>query len=204
MTRRPDWDSYYLGIADSVAVRADCTRRRVGAVVTDPVTRHIIATGYNGSPPGEAGCLTDGACPRGRHYRSLYKGGEPADGILPTFGQMCGCGKPWPCSDAVEAGSSYDTGPGACIALHAEQNALVRAGTLARGAHLYLTDEPCDGCWKLIRGAGIVRVKWYNGEYTGEWFKTGPERKLMLWRWMRALARSVRRLTSRSGKLTPS
>lgn len=60
--------------------------------------------------------------------------------------------------DEVLPGSSYDTGPGACIALHAEQNAIIRAGLEARGATLYITHPPCDGCARLIEGAGIVKV----------------------------------------------
>ena len=27
---RPDWDAYFLKIAEDVAARADCTRRQVG------------------------------------------------------------------------------------------------------------------------------------------------------------------------------
>lgn len=62
-TSRPDWDEYFLGIADAVSQRADCTRRKVGAVLVDEHHR-IISTGYNGAPPGAPGCL-NGACPRG-------------------------------------------------------------------------------------------------------------------------------------------
>lgn len=58
----------------------------------------------------------------------------------------------------VTPGSSYDTGAGACIALHAEQNAILRAGLECRGATLYITDKPCDGCARLIEGSGIARV----------------------------------------------
>lgn len=60
---RPTWDEWGLGIAASVATRADCSRSQVGAVI---VTREhrIVATGYNGAPSGQPGCLTDGACPR--------------------------------------------------------------------------------------------------------------------------------------------
>lgn len=68
-------------------------------------------------------------------------------------------------SSGVVPGSSYDTGPGACIALHAEQN-LIRMGEwrLLIGATLYVTREPCDGCWRLIHGAGFHRVVWPEGE----------------------------------------
>lgn len=61
---RPDWDEYFLGIAASVAARADCTRRAVGCVIVD-VDRRVLGTGYNGSPPGGPSCLA-GECPRGQ------------------------------------------------------------------------------------------------------------------------------------------
>ena len=51
---RPDWDSYYMGIAKAVATRGTCSRLQVGAVI---VRGHaVIATGYNGSLPGWPHC----------------------------------------------------------------------------------------------------------------------------------------------------
>lgn len=61
---RPDWDTYFLQIAEAVATRANCTRRQCGAVIVDAGHR-IMGTGYNGAPSGMDGCL-EGACPRGR------------------------------------------------------------------------------------------------------------------------------------------
>lgn len=124
---RPDWDTYYLGFAQAAAARADCTRRKVGAVIV--LGDRIVSSGYNGAPAGKPGCLSAGACPRGRMSKT-----------------------------EVVPGSSYDTGSGACIALHAEQNAILRAGLHCRGATLYITDEPCDGCARFIEGSGIIRV----------------------------------------------
>jgi dCMP deaminase len=89
----------------------------------------IVSSGYNGAPEDEDGCLTKGACPRGQLSNA-----------------------------EIAPGSSYDTGPGSCIAVHAEQNALLQAGFEARGATLYITDTPCDGCARLIAGARIARV----------------------------------------------
>lgn len=63
--KRPDWDVYFLDIAMAVEARADCTRRQVGAVIVDADHR-ILSTGYNGAPSGKPGCLSFGACPRGR------------------------------------------------------------------------------------------------------------------------------------------
>jgi dCMP deaminase len=57
---RLSWDEYFLKIADTVAERSTCLRRKVGAVlVTD---KRILATGYNGAPKGlihcaQIGCL---------------------------------------------------------------------------------------------------------------------------------------------------
>jgi dCMP deaminase len=154
---RPDWPKYFLDIANAVAARADCTRRRIGCVIVDPQTHDIIQTGYNGAPTGQPGCL-DGACPRGLHYERTVVSLKHMDPRT-----RCGCGKAWPCKDAVDPASSYDTGPGACIAIHAEANALIRAGKLSRGAHMYVTAEPCGGCVKMIHGAGIAKVVWPHG-----------------------------------------
>jgi dCMP deaminase len=128
---RPTWDEWGLELAATVARRADCTRRQVGAVLMTP-DHSIVATGYNGAPPGQPGCLTRGACPRGQ--------------------------------STVAPGSSYDTGAGSCIALHAEQNALLRASWHDMvGSTLYITDEPCEGCRRTISGTPISRVVWPHG-----------------------------------------
>ena len=61
-------------------------------------------------------------------------------------------------------GSSYDTGPGACISIHAEANAIIRASwTDMEGSTLTTTKRPCDGCWKLIRATPLARVEWPGG-----------------------------------------
>lgn len=151
MRERPDWDMYFLGITRAVAARADCTRRQVGAVIADQDHR-IISTGYNGSAPGGPSCLK-GECPRGQHFR------EPCNhGYCNCDKTTCRCGNPWPCDQAVQPGSSYDTGPGACVSTHAEANALLFARASVKGGTLYCTDAPCGGCSRLIQSAGIARV----------------------------------------------
>ena len=95
---RPGWHDWGVGIAYAVAQRADCTRRRVGAVVFDEANR-ILSTGYNGAPAGRLGCL-EGGCPRG----SLGHDELPLDA---------------PYEDP--------SSPGFCISIHAESNALLFA-----------------------------------------------------------------------------
>ena len=53
--KRPDWDEYFLDIADLVSRRSSCLRRSVGAVLVKE--RRILATGYNGAPTGLRHCL---------------------------------------------------------------------------------------------------------------------------------------------------
>ena len=59
--KRPDWDEYFLGIARVVALRSNCVKRKVAAVIVKD--RRIISTGYNGTPRGVKNC-NEGGCPR--------------------------------------------------------------------------------------------------------------------------------------------
>jgi dCMP deaminase len=156
--KRPDWEDYFLVIARAVARRGDCTRRQVGAILIDPETHDIIQTGYNGAPPNEPGCLTAGACPRGQHYELPGQlRGQLEDSV-------CACGNPWPCPQYVESYAPYDAGLGMCIAIHAEENILLRAGKLARGTYMYVTHCPCHVCIRLLTGAGVAKVIWPGHE----------------------------------------
>jgi dCMP deaminase len=153
--------------------RADCTRRKVGACIFNPQDGDVIKFGYNGAPRGMPGCLSAGACPRGQHYEKMgvvaFNSHEPwRVGDPNGMGECFTCGEPWPCSSAVPPSSSYDTGKGTCIAIHAEANALLRAGERAKFMSMVVTAEPCDGCLKLIRGAQIWHVYWPEGEHDFE------------------------------------
>ncbi|MGI6751636.1 MAG: deoxycytidylate deaminase [Anaerovoracaceae bacterium] len=59
---RPDWDEYFMEMAEVAEKRSTCMRRKVGAVIVRD--KRIMATGYNGVPTGighceERGCLRD-------------------------------------------------------------------------------------------------------------------------------------------------
>lgn len=120
--QRPDWDSYYLGVAEAVSKRGECTRRQVGAIIVKDHT--IVSTGYNGAPAGALSCL-DGECPRARSN--------------------------------APSGTGYAVS--GCTVIHAEANAIIRAGRdRCIGATLYVTTQPCDLCAPLVDAAGITRV----------------------------------------------
>ena len=55
---RQSWDDYFMNIAHQVSTRSTCPRKRVGCVIVK--NKIIIATGYNGSLPGESHCDTHG------------------------------------------------------------------------------------------------------------------------------------------------
>lgn len=66
----------------------------------------------------------------------------------------------------VAPGSSYDTGPGSCVATHAELNALLFSDPVRRqGGTLAVSEEPCDGCSRPIALSGVARVIWPEGEW---------------------------------------
>jgi dCMP deaminase len=69
---RLSWDEYFFEVAKAAALRGTCPRKKVGAIIVDS-NRKILATGYNGSIPGDphcedVGCLVvDNSCKRTVH-----------------------------------------------------------------------------------------------------------------------------------------
>ena len=67
---RPGWDDYFMKIAETVAMRSDCVKRKVAAVIVKD--KRIISTGYNGTPRGVRNC-GDGGCPRCNNFGETGK-----------------------------------------------------------------------------------------------------------------------------------
>jgi len=71
MKKRPDWDEYFLKLAMLASERATCPRMHCGCVLVKD--KNVIATGYNGSIPGDdhcedVGCMVvDNHCVRTVH-----------------------------------------------------------------------------------------------------------------------------------------
>ena len=55
---RPDWDTYFMMIAEVAATRSSCLRRQVGAVIVKD--SQLISSGYNGAPKKVGHCLDVG------------------------------------------------------------------------------------------------------------------------------------------------
>lgn len=60
-TPRPSWDEYFMNIAKVTALRSNCMKRKVAAVIVKD--KRVISTGYNGTPRGVTNC-NEGGCPR--------------------------------------------------------------------------------------------------------------------------------------------
>lgn len=145
MSSRPTWDKTWGAIANVMALRSSCPRRKVGAVLVEADNSGIIALGYNDTPPGERNC-GDGGCPRGL----LSYGDVPPD-------------------------SDYDRYR--CHAVHAEVNAIIRAGRKSIGATMYVNQKPCPQCQNIIMGAGVGLVLWDQGTwFPGEGRLDEPDR----------------------------
>ena len=120
--KRPSWDKYFLDVADIVASRSTCLRRKVGAVVVKD--KRILATGYNGVPSGIKHCLSRG-CLREKM--------------------------------GIPSGQRHEL----CRGLHAEQNAILQAVIHhidIQGSTIYITNQPCIICSKMLINAQIKEI----------------------------------------------
>ncbi len=69
--KRPNWDEYFLKLAMLASERATCPRMHCGCVLVKD--KNVIATGYNGSIPGDDHCedvgciIVDNHCVRTVH-----------------------------------------------------------------------------------------------------------------------------------------
>ena len=85
--KRPIKDDYYLTIAQAVAARSTCLRRRFGALIVKNDV--IISTGYNGAPRGRKNCSDLGFCyrehlgiPRGERYEMCRSVHAEANAVI--------------------------------------------------------------------------------------------------------------------------
>lgn len=105
MGKRPDWDEYFLKLAMLASERATCPRMHCGCVLVK--NKEVVATGYNGSIPGDAHCedagclLVDNHCVRTVHAEmnaliQAAKRGHPIEGVTAYVTNM-------PCTTCAKA-----------------------------------------------------------------------------------------------------
>jgi dCMP deaminase len=126
-------DEYYLKIAEDVALRATCIRRKYGAVIIN--NDQIVSTGYAGAPRDVPNCIDLGFC-----YRKEQKipSGQNYDLCVSAHAEM----------NALQQAGRERT-LGAKMFVHGID--LENNGRVADG-------KPCLLCKRQIINAGIVEV----------------------------------------------
>jgi len=158
LDNRPSFDQIFLEICNVIAKRATCDRRHVGAVIT--IDNRIVATGYNGSTPGEAHCnepelyYTCTKC----NKKQLTGYPFPRDpALLLCQDQLCR-------GALKECHGGHIMIGGSCVrTIHAEINALLQCahmGIQLRGSNpkLYCNTNPCLSCLRAAISAGINTI----------------------------------------------
>jgi dCMP deaminase len=84
---RRDKTNYYLDLAEVVAQRGTCLRRKFGAVIVK--NDEVVSTGYAGAPRGRQNCSDMGVCirsklqiPRGERYELCRSVHAEANAII--------------------------------------------------------------------------------------------------------------------------
>lgn len=135
---RPGWDDYFLKGAQWAALRGDCTRSKVGAILVDNKSKRVLSTGYNGVKPGEEGCLA-GACQRG--MLTLEQ--------LPPYSSYVNC---------IAKHAEHN-----CIEWWFRWGGNDELYHPLSGTTMYVTRQPCSDCEQLLRGYGVGRTVWPEG-----------------------------------------
>ena len=137
MDKQFELDKRYLRMARIWSENSYAIRRQVGCLIVKD--RMIISDGYNGTPSGFENVCEDAICQK------------PNDPYCPGGPECFNC-------EFVK----LKTKP---YVLHAEANAiskLAKSFNNSEGATLYVTDEPCLECSKMIIQAGIKRVVFWR------------------------------------------
>ena len=128
ISTRITWGQYGMQLATTAALRGDCRRRQVGAVLMGE-DHSVISMGYNGGPSKGKSCLA-GQCPRGLVSKEEAPGNSRYDEGL---GTCVALHAEW----NVLLRTSWDQ---------------------FEGSTLYVTHKPCHICSVLISGTRIRRV----------------------------------------------
>ena len=136
---RTDKINYYLDIAQTVAQRSTCLRRKYGAVIVK--NDEIISTGYNGAPRGCTNWSDLGTCKR---EELNIPSGERYELCRSVHAEQ----------NAIISASRRDM-QGATLYL---------AGIDAKTNKVLDVAEPCSLCKRFILNSGITHVVMRNGK----------------------------------------
>ena len=142
--KRPDWDEYFMRIASIVALRSNCMKRKVAALIVKD--RRIISTGYNGTPRGVRNC-NEGGCPR---CNSLAASGTNLEECFCSHGEENAIVQAAYHGISLKDSSLYSTFSPCLICTKMIINAGIREV-------VYNLDYPLnDSALRLLKEAGVV------------------------------------------------
>ncbi len=130
---RIDKENYYLDIAQTVAERSTCARKRYGALIVR--NDEIVSTGYNGAPRGRANCIDLVYCIRNKLN---IPSGERYELCRSVHAEM----------NAIISASRQE-----CIG-----GTLYLAGFEATTGDYVKNIRPCSMCSRVIINAGIKKI----------------------------------------------
>lgn len=135
---RPDWDEYFLAIAQAVSRRSTCLRRQFGALIVKD--RIIVSTGFNGAARGLPNCVDTGECirremnvPSGERYELCEAVHAEQNAII--------SGDPVKMKGATIYIAGFDY-----------------------AAESFALAKPCKLCARMIRNAMISEIVYYDAE----------------------------------------
>lgn len=178
---KPRKEEVYMNMSYAMAVKSNCICRQVGAVITGE-DEYVVGAGWNDVACGEISCglrpLCDLNADLHKHIRDQLKNGKTRlerdykkrikEGYKGyPLDQACFCFKD-------EKASKNQHQLEYCLALHAEENAIIQGSRIGgpgvRGGTIYTTAQPCTLCAKMIKQAGIRKVV-----YTDPYPKSEPD-----------------------------
>lgn len=166
MDKQFELDKRYLRMARIWSENSYAIRRKVGCLIVKD--RMIISDGYNGTPSGfENICEDIVGCKIGGDNWDEFK--QCAKTVFSEISQPMHKIVTKRCCDWDYLRCPYAILKTKPYVLHAEANALSKlAKSLnnSEGATLYVTDEPCLECSKMIIQAGIKRVVFWRDYHT--------------------------------------
>lgn len=135
-----------MEVAHVVAKRATCSRAQVGVVFARD--GRILATGYNGAPPGMAHCVHESYVIPAAGFASLN---APAWAARERGSWVPEATLHWD-------GSTVSFSPACTVVEHAERNAIAyaaREGIRLGESDAYCTHAPCLDCARALVSVGI-------------------------------------------------
>lgn len=154
---RPDYDIYFMRIAEVVSSRSTCAKKKVGCVIVSSTNR-ILSTGYNGVPEGETHCTEywkdiSEMYERHREWSAQHEIHAEENAI--RYAQLPATDTPPQIQEPKKKPALFWRLFLNCASDNVQQDVTF---TNLVGCTLYTTYAPCMRCAQLILDARISRV----------------------------------------------